>query len=218
MAKRLKNIAPARSKPSDFRRKSGTRIQHPVVLIVCEGYKTEYNYFVEMRRSLDLDNTTVDIPRNDKGSAPISVVEYAKERYQNGNGYDVVFCVFDRDEHQSYQQALQVIDGYAKRKRESIPMRGIPSIPCFEYWVLLHFEQTDAAFANCADVIKAIKRHRTSYDKVDAEFFAGILPFTDDAIRNSKQVVQRQSTAGTDNPSTLVHEVVEYLRSIKDKL
>lgn len=214
MAGSVKNRAPARSKSGDFRRKAGTRVQHPAVLIVCEGYNTEYNYFVELRRSLDLDNTTVDIPRNDKGSAPISVVDYAKEKHQNGNGYDIVFCVFDRDEHESYRRALQAIEGYAQRKRDPIPMRGIPSIPCFEFWLLLHFERSDAPFGGCTEVIRSLHRHLPEYDKAGTNFYAVLLQNTNTAIQNAKWVLERQRDAGTDDPTTRVHEVVEHMRRL----
>lgn len=42
------------------------------------------------------------------------------------------------------------------------------SIPCWEIWVLLHFEQTDAPFVDCADVIRRITaRHLPHYAKAD---------------------------------------------------
>lgn len=214
-AKKLSRRVAARSLSASFRRRAETRSPRTTVLIVCEGYKSEYHYFVELRRSLNLSNATVEIPRNDYGSAPISVVQFAESRHrETTRGYDQVFCVFDRDAHESYRRALQAIEGMATRKRDPIPMRGIPSIPCFEFWVLLHFARTDQPFGQCDAVIAAVRQHRPGYQKGDANFFAEIVPHADVAVANARWVVERQQAAGTVDPCTHVHEVVEYLKSI----
>lgn len=59
-------------------------------------------------RNLSSANVVLD----NEGPAPITVVETALERQKRelnlGEKYDVVFCVFDRDEHSSFDEACAV--------------------------------------------------------------------------------------------------------------
>ncbi|HDZ61640.1 MAG TPA: RloB domain-containing protein [Nitrospirae bacterium] len=82
----------------------------------------------------------------DSGSSPISVVKHSKERYneekRTGDAFDRVFCVFDKDSHESYTRALDEVE---KAKPKNI-FKAITSIPCFEYWLLLHYEFSTKPF------------------------------------------------------------------------
>ena len=59
-------------------------------------------------RNLSSANVVLD----NEGPAPITVVETALERQKRelnlGEKYDDVFCVFDRDEHPSFDEACAV--------------------------------------------------------------------------------------------------------------
>lgn len=62
--------------------------------------------------------------------------QYDLERSDLGTDpYDRVFCVFDQNRHTTYQQAL---DSICNATPAGI-FQAIPSGPCFEYWLLLHF-------------------------------------------------------------------------------
>ena len=88
-------------------RKRQPREPYDVVLIVCEGEKTEPYYLESFRNNLRLSNTNIRICGRECGSAPISVVNYAlKEFHANKGGYNKVFCVFDKDKHASYDEAI----------------------------------------------------------------------------------------------------------------
>ena len=63
------------------------------VLIVCEGEKTEINYFNFLSKQYQL--TGIELPKNQCGSSPISILEYAKFR-ERKDEFDKVFCVFDK--------------------------------------------------------------------------------------------------------------------------
>ncbi len=85
-------------KNASLKRESARQKSYDVMLIVCEGSKTEPNYFSELREDLRLSSAYVDIVGDGVGSAPINVVEYGFEKYLD---YDIVFCVFDKDRHSS---------------------------------------------------------------------------------------------------------------------
>ena len=90
-------------------RRRSRRESYDRVLIVCEGSKTELNYLRDLRDSLKLSSANIEIDGN-SGSSPKSVVRYAKRRLseekEKGDAYDKVYCVFDKDAHPSYTQAI----------------------------------------------------------------------------------------------------------------
>lgn len=127
-ARRERDLARGRSRRNSYDR----------ILIVCEGSKSEKNYLQELCDFLKLNPANVEIDGN-SGSSPISVVRYAKRRFSeegmNGDTYDRVFCVFDRDAHSSYEQAIDE----CKKSKPVRTFYAIASVPCFEFWLLLHF-------------------------------------------------------------------------------
>ncbi|QCM08915.1 RloB domain-containing protein (plasmid) [Agrobacterium tumefaciens] len=114
------------------------------MLIVCEGAKTEVNYFTAIRREKRLPNADIAIVPSDYGTAPLQIVEYAIDRFEQSKAFDRVYVVFDRDDHDSYHNALakaEATDETLKNDMKAkVPFKAIPSVPNFELWVLLHFK------------------------------------------------------------------------------
>lgn len=137
-------------------RKQAKRDPYDRVLIVCEGKKTEFFYFNELitHYRLNTANITVD---NRSDSAPINVYERAWELYQQSvkdkMPYDRVYCLFDRDTHSTYQSTIQTIQTL---KRPKGVFFAVPSVPCFEYWLLLHFKRTAKPYDLCGGVIEEL--------------------------------------------------------------
>ncbi len=73
-------------------RKVNTREVRQRFLIVCEGEKTEPNYF----RSFHVPKNVAEIDVKGLGENPSKLVNSAKELKQQEE-YDQVWCVFDRD-------------------------------------------------------------------------------------------------------------------------
>lgn len=130
-------LAMARRKPrKSSKPKLLNREPYDRVLIICEGSKTEPLYFIGIRNRYRLNLANVAVVN--EGSAPITVVKTALD-HQNrelnlGEKYDVVFCVFDRDEHETFDEACAL----AKANK----LKLARSWPCFEFWLLLHFGYT----------------------------------------------------------------------------
>lgn len=90
-------------------RKAASRKPYDRVLIVCEGEKTEPIYFEEARLAWEIDSANIVID-GDCDTSPIGIVEHAKRLFdaqlRANNGYDSVFCIFDRDSHSSFDEAF----------------------------------------------------------------------------------------------------------------
>jgi len=100
----------AKRKPrsaSAFRRREALREPYDVVLIVCEGKKTEPEYLRGLQKTYRLSSANIKIVPGDRGNDPVSVVNFALEEHRQANGiFDRVYCVFDRNGHANYEEAL----------------------------------------------------------------------------------------------------------------
>ena len=107
------------------------------ILIMCEGKKTEIHYFKGLCQRLGIGRPQIMIKQASSGNDPLHIVDDALELHKT-DAYSKIYCVFDRDMHTRYDRAIEKI----KTKGKSIPIVAIYSVPCFEYWLLLHFEYT----------------------------------------------------------------------------
>lgn len=200
-------------------RSKNRRAQYDVVLIVCEGEKTEPNYLEGLRAYLQL--STANIKLMGVGADPLSLVNYALKEFNKNKDYDRVYCVFDKDQHPRYQDALSKINSSRARKINSIPIHAITSVPCFEYWLLLHFVDSAKPYARagnksagdqlCAD----IKVHIPQYSKGHQDIFNITKKNLQVAVDRAKKIDGQQEKNRTDNPTTKMYQLVEYLMSVK---
>ncbi len=202
---------------NDLRRQKARRAPYDRVLIVCEG-ETEEKYFKGLVRSLQLNTANIRIPSNTTGSSPRNVVEFAIEEYNLSKDYDRVYCVIDKDEHSQYLEALDLVK--RKKLKKSHSLRAIPSVPCFEFWILLHFKMTTRSFYNsprppCMQVIKELKPYIPEYEKASATLFDLTRDRLNEAVQHAERVLAHSRSAMTDDPSTKIHKLVLYLKQLK---
>jgi len=117
-----------------FPRNVDTREVRERFLIVCEGEKTEPNYFLSFR----VPGKVIEV--RGYGCNTIFLVERAIDLSQQEE-YNQVWCVFDRDSFpaQDFNEAFSL----AKRNRIQIAY----SNEAFELWYLLHFNYYDTAMS-----------------------------------------------------------------------
>lgn len=205
----------------DKQRKIEKRKPYERVLIVCEG-KTEKLYFKLLIEEYKLNTANVEII-NSSGSDPKGIVNYAKTRYieakKEGNPFDRVYCVFDKDSHLSYLEAINTL---AKLSPQHT-FFAATSVPCFEYWFILHFDYTDKPYhatPQCSVADKLIsdlrRKYLGNYKKNDmASLFRQLKHNMLKAIENAKKANKAAAENLTDNPSTQVGKLVEYLINLK---
>jgi hypothetical protein len=109
---------------NDYARKAPVKDPYDVVLIVCEGGKTEPNYFGRLCKVCGVTSANVT-PAN--GTDPVSVVKYAISQYDD---HDRIYCVFDRNGHPNFDEAVMLAaQSNLGRKGK---LTTITSVPCFE--------------------------------------------------------------------------------------
>lgn len=186
-----------------LRRRQSKRQTNEVILIVCEGEKTEINYLKQLKDFFRLNNVSIDILSSKKPS-PSQVVEFA-----NGNNkqkYDKVYCVFDKDMHSTFDEALQ--------KCKKYNFEAIVSNPCFEFWILLHFTYTTANFhtdnknSPCDKLINNyLKTHIKDYSKSYKSFAQLIENKLNQAIENAIKANKEAEDKNCTSPYTFMNKL-----------
>ena len=195
------------------KRLPSSRSAAPRVLVVCEGEHTEPHYFNALKDHLRLNTLVV---KGTAGVDPRTLVETATKEARRetrlGERYDFVYCVFDRDTHPQFEEASKVAQD---RK-----FRLARSWPCFEYWLLLHFEFSRAPYmpkrnvSPCDDCIRNLRKHLPDYGKGDRTTFEALQPRLEAAIANAKKGLVDAEGTNEKNPSTEVHKLVEHLHAL----
>lgn len=207
------------SNPKGNRREAQLRTPAPRVLLVCEGEKTEPNYFRELIGAWSL-SPQVQIGSHD-GSSPDKVVAHAEHLQEvarlEGDAFDEVYCVFDRDAHERFADAV------ASLKQLGQPFKGVVSVPCFEFWLLLHFGFTDKPFARKGDksvgntVVSDLKTKQgfAKYDKGMEGVFGLLKSKLPAALKHAITLAANPvDHSKHPNPSTQIHELIARLQDI----
>ena len=192
------------------------------MLIVCEGEKTERKYLRALCTDLGLSSASAIITPSHRGSDPKSVVIYAIDRYrEDAVRYDRVYCVFDRDTHASFNEAMALAESSTLARKG---MLGVAlSVPCFEFRVLLHFEFSPAPFASaggrspCDQVLEVIMRHFAGDAKSTDGLYDHLKPLTDQTLAHADRIEEENRRSGSINPSTGFHKPARYLRELATK-
>ncbi len=200
------------------KRKENNRPDRVRFLIVCEGSKTEPNYFEALIEDNGSSICEVDI--EGKGMATVRLVEEAeaikkKLEHQNDTKFDRVWVVFDKDDFTDFNQAIDL----AKQKGFLTAW----SNEAFELWYYLHFAYLDTAIsrddyiAKLQDFIrKKLNDNTFVYKKRDPDIYYLLKEHGSEA--NAKKYAARLRTLhnGTDyathKPCTYIDLLVQELR------
>ena len=210
------------------------------ILVVCEG-ETEGDYIRHLRALWKIEDKIhvidgsnhvcikdfIEIPKKPPhignvkyGSSAVNIVNYAIAVAQNRKTpfkpYQQIFCLFDKDDPVKFAEANQ----------KSRPIRGgqifkITSIPCIEYWLLLHFERTDAPLGSVKNTIIKLKKYLPDYSedkkRICSDRFQ--LLCDDNGILNAtkwaKQLQEQAEQLNCDDPTTRMFELMNKIKPKK---
>ena len=185
------------------------RDTYPRFLIVCEGTKTEPNYFEHIRSGFKRGAVNINIYKF--GGSGLPLIKAAMKQADNVS-YTQVWCVFDRDNLSSkvfttmYQQATKYGFNVAY------------SNPCFEVWYLLHFERCFARqWLDCDTCMDKLQQYSGQpYSKTSSRFPSLLDPQRDQAITRATDLLDGYSTPDpfNDNPSTTVHFLINEIKRV----
>ena len=218
--------SPKERQQKQLERKQARRATYDHILIVSEGSKTEPNYFREIRSEYRLQTANVEVRPSELGTAPIQVVQYAQALFESGDrhkniqrrAFEKVYALFDRDDHDSYHEALTLaaaLDGRLRNDaKQPVAFQAIASVPCFELWLLLHFEDIQAPMHR-HEVMSRLKLYIPGYDKGDGNSFAITGALLSVATLRAERLSTRFTARTDPEPFTAVVELVRLLITLR---
>jgi hypothetical protein len=192
-------------------RRFNTRELRQRFLIVCEGTRTEPNYFAAFR----VAKRVVRVDVRGSGTNTLGLVQRTLEiRAEEGytEHYDQVWCVFDRDSFPAddFDDAIWLA--------RSKGVRTAYSNEAFELWYVLHFQYLVTAFNrhDLASRLSELLGHR--YAKNSSSMYRELLTRQATAIANAERLLQQYDhrSPAAENPSTTVHLLVQELNRFLD--
>lgn len=195
-------------------------------LIICEGTKTEPNYFNEIKEKMSDNNKnkiTIEIVGIGKGTT--NLLEYAKKKVQKSTNYiSNVWLIYDKDDFSN--ESFNKVEEECKKinKEEQTIYNAIWSNESIETWILLHFIRFDIPMSR-KDCIKKINQNFKQnkigeYKKNSSNLYEKLQPYLDVAIENAKWLDKKNKNnkPSDSNPCTKVYKLVEILNKyIEDK-
>ncbi|MCE5249681.1 RloB family protein [bacterium] len=198
-------------------RRRSNREQKKVFIISSEGKETEPKYFNEFNS----DNIRIKIIDERVGTDPNSVVKAAKNYKKKEEGSlkkgDEIWVVVDTELSPETKdiQAIQLTEAGNLCKKYEFGYAA--SNPCFEYWLLLHFEKKPKLKCTIRiqdKCIHLLKNHYPQYDKstYDPKKFVDKVKY---AIENAKKLDQTRNGLWPENNGSTVYKLMEKLLEIQ---
>ena len=201
------------AKSSESFRRSGARFKpQPRVLVLCEDSKSALNYLHDAARHFR-SHAVVKVAHCGR-TDPIGIVE---EAIGSRHNFEVTFCVIDRDSHESFDQAL------LRAQEFGGSIKVVPSYPCYEFWLLLHFRFTrspitavgaQSSGARMSAVLRS-EEGMDDYDKGSSKsVFDDLLDRLPVARINAARVLVAALAEQELNPSTEFHVLIDVLEKL----
>ncbi len=189
--KELKRNKGKRGKPGDL------------FLIICEGEKTEPNYF----RSFNVKSAFIHGISSNTIDLVTETIKFKDDALRNNIKYDQVWCVFDKDDFpiRNFNDAITLA---TKHK-----IKTAYSVEAFELWYLIHFDHFCTAMSRIEYQDRLSKYLDEKYEKNSKTMYQKIKDKQLDAINNAEKLIKFHSSSspGKNNPSTTVHLLVQEL-------
>jgi hypothetical protein len=165
------------------------------LIVVC-GERTEKEYFEDFKHQ---GTPNISIKVRVKAKDPLTQVRFAAQLKESG-GFTATWCVFDVDNFDNIPEAR------AEARRSGVELAI--SLPCFEYWLILHFADCARHFQAPIEVLKYLTAHHIDGYGKDTPCIEQFRELRRAAVERGRH---RHAETGGElvNPSTSVWRLVE---------
>lgn len=203
-------MTPRRTKAKDLKRKTGNRPERKTIVVFCEGEASEPDYLNGLKRLPNVHrNTSIGIEIDPRQGVPLTLVQRAIDR-SDDEEVDECWCVFDVEwpkNHPNLKQAIQLAHKH--------DIRLAISNPCFELWLILHFEDQTAFLDTDEAERRSRKLDGRSSKRINADQY---LPRREAASRRASSLSRRHERDQTpfphDNPSSRMCDLLTAISAI----
>jgi len=154
------------------------------------------------------------IPGDGETSA-LQLVRKAQQRFQIDRDFDAVFVVCDSEGEAIVEARRHAAKPMKNASGQMLAVQLITSSPCFEFWLLLHFEYLARPFPTAASVIDILERHLTDYDKADRLIFPKVQAGLERALGNARRLKAELAEIGAQTPDTDMGDLIEKLMTLR---
>ena len=118
----------------------------------------------------------------------------------------------------TYHQALskaEALNGKLRNDlKQPVSVQAIVSVPCFELWLLLHFEDILAPMHR--DVVyQRLRQYLPNYDKGQVGYYQQTCNYSSAAYQRAEQLAQLTNAHNGVEPYTDMHRLVTLLTTLK---
>ncbi|GHD66068.1 RloB family protein [Jeongeupia chitinilytica] len=194
-----------------FERRGSIYEPTPDTLIICEDSGSNKTYIEDAKNHFKA-HPKIEVCNCGK-SDTVGIVNYAKKVQHK---YHEIYCVVDRDSHYKFEQTLA-------ETRSSPKIKIIPSYPCFEFWLLIHFNPVSKPYGaskgksagECVvQDLKNVKEFAAYTKSKSNRYFDFLLDRLPAARANAARLLEEAKQRGDLNPSTQVHLLIKRIEEL----
>lgn len=195
-------------------RKQRTKRFKKSIRIICPGL-TEREYF-DALRSDRYTGLRIDVePKLGRADKYDEVFEDLRRDFRPKEPSPPCFFVNDMDAIIAQAKYQDYRDDKAKTiKASKGALTVIESMPCIEFWFLLHYIYTDKYFPSYESVRAAFPKELSNYEKTQkccSKIYPILRDKMDKAMRNAARTMKRKASCEGDCSYTNMHELIEKL-------
>ena len=121
----------------------------------------------------------------------------------------------DRDSYFTAPDKAKSLDGKLRNDdKQPVSFKAIASIPSFELWLLLHYEDIQAPIHR-DEVMTRLKQHIPGYEKGAVGAFATTRDRLETATQRAQGLSGRFNACNDNEPFTALHELVTLLTTLR---
>ena len=215
---------------SSLKRKENHLETKKLFIVACEGEKTEPNYlnslFDYLKRERKIAQGSFIIAGH-KHSDPCGVLSDLLSAPHYSDLFDEKWIVIDRDEVMVTKKGGS---GHTKEnfcraisKAKDLGVEVAWTNPCFEFWIVLHFNYRDTAcnrkeMQELARKLLIDKHILVASDSIETmksreDLFVALLPYKENAVRNATHLMNDKEDEKPEdcNPGTKFHILIQNL-------
>jgi hypothetical protein len=202
-------------------RKQKTKSFKKSVLIICPGI-TEKGYISSLRadryRGLHIDLE----PKLDKADKYSEVFCLLRKEYSTPKTARICIYVNDMDTIKAQGKMKDYLDDMNKTVRASNDkLKIIESMPCIEFWFLLHYQYTDRCYPSYDSLKQTIRKVIPYYEKNEQwarKIYSILEDKTNIAVKNADRTVTKKESGEGDCSYTNMHELISKLDELYAQL
>lgn len=215
-------------------RSSGSKGSAKLYLIVCEDSVSGKCYLEDLVHDLRLSSVRVEVESSAgiTGTDPGNVVKYAENRLSKDKNIQEAFVVFDGDTALLDGSCKNNFDTAVSRAESLSNMEAFVSVPCLEFWFILHYGFRDTAYERqkvdgrwtfCGPVCKDLEQKGFGgYKKSKENVFDLLKESTSDKSNQGQdqakkraELLRNRSENRFSNPSTDMDCLLRRLEQLK---